>query len=87
MTTTTAPTTYQTELRLLIGGESIGADARKTIPVHDPGSGAELARLPVATDDDLRRALESAQRVTSDLGGECKLCHTSSHVAGTTRLD
>jgi succinate-semialdehyde dehydrogenase / glutarate-semialdehyde dehydrogenase len=62
MTTTTAPTTYQTELRLLIGGESIGADARETIPVHDPGSGAELARLPVATDDDLRRALESAQR-------------------------
>ncbi|MDB5069450.1 MAG: aldehyde dehydrogenase [Candidatus Eremiobacteraeota bacterium] len=63
MTTTTATApTYGTELRLLIGGESITADQRKTIPVHDPASGAEIGRLPVATDEDLANALASAQR-------------------------
>jgi succinate-semialdehyde dehydrogenase / glutarate-semialdehyde dehydrogenase len=63
MTTTTAPNaTYAAELRLLIGGESIPADARETIPVHDPASGTEIARLPVATDQDLANALASAQR-------------------------
>ncbi|MBV8582180.1 MAG: NAD-dependent succinate-semialdehyde dehydrogenase [Candidatus Eremiobacteraeota bacterium] len=63
--TTTATTTsagYATELRLLIGGASVGAGARATIPVLDPATSEEIGQLPVATDADLRDALASAQR-------------------------
>jgi len=63
MTTTTAPrATYGTELRLLIGDQTITANARKPIPVNDPATGTEIARLPVATDEDLQNALAAAQR-------------------------
>jgi len=60
MTTTAAP--YYSDLRLQIGGESISPSARKTLSVEDPATREEIGRLPVATGDDLQRALESAQR-------------------------
>jgi succinate-semialdehyde dehydrogenase / glutarate-semialdehyde dehydrogenase len=59
--TTTATTPYA-ELRLVIGGETISADQRESLPVHDPATGETIGRLPIATDDDLRRALESTAR-------------------------
>jgi len=63
MTTASLPASdYAKHLRLLVGGESISADRRETIAVHDPATGEEIGRLPVATDDDLRSALASAQR-------------------------
>jgi succinate-semialdehyde dehydrogenase / glutarate-semialdehyde dehydrogenase len=61
-TATTGTTTYANELRLVIGGEPIGPDARKTLAVHDPATGEEIGRLPIATGEDLQRALESSQR-------------------------
>ncbi|HEY0614817.1 MAG TPA: NAD-dependent succinate-semialdehyde dehydrogenase [Candidatus Elarobacter sp.] len=63
MTTATPPdSTYTAELRLLIGGESIGAEAREWTAVTDPASGKQIGRLPIATDQDLANALASAQR-------------------------
>jgi succinate-semialdehyde dehydrogenase / glutarate-semialdehyde dehydrogenase len=63
MTTASPPASaYAANLRLIVGGESVSADQRETIAVHDPASGEEIGRLPVATDDDLRNALASAQR-------------------------
>jgi succinate-semialdehyde dehydrogenase/glutarate-semialdehyde dehydrogenase len=61
-TATTVPTGYAKELRLIIGGASITAEQRRSIAVHDPATGAEIGRLPIATDDDLRDALASTQR-------------------------
>ncbi|HTX58002.1 MAG TPA: NAD-dependent succinate-semialdehyde dehydrogenase [Candidatus Acidoferrales bacterium] len=49
-------------LHLVIAGERIGAGARATRPVINPATGETLAKLPVATDDDLQRALAAAQR-------------------------
>ena len=49
-------------LHLLIAGERIGAQQRATRPVINPSTGAVLAELPMATDDDLRRALETAAK-------------------------
>lgn len=49
-------------LHLFIGGERIGADGRDTLPVVDPATGLEIARLPVATTADLDRALDAAAR-------------------------
>jgi len=60
MTTTTAP--YYAGLRLQIGGEAIPPTARKSLPVADPATREEIGRLPIATDDDLQRALEAAAR-------------------------
>jgi succinate-semialdehyde dehydrogenase/glutarate-semialdehyde dehydrogenase len=60
MTTTTAP--YYAGLRLQIGGESIPPSARKTLSVDDPATREEIGRLPIATGDDLQRALEAAAR-------------------------
>jgi succinate-semialdehyde dehydrogenase/glutarate-semialdehyde dehydrogenase len=57
----TTSTTYY-DLRLLIGGEAILASARQSLPVEDPSTREEIGRLPIATDDDLQRALESAAR-------------------------
>jgi succinate-semialdehyde dehydrogenase / glutarate-semialdehyde dehydrogenase len=59
--TTTATTAYA-DLRLVIGAETISADQRKSLPVHDPATGETIGRVPIATDDDLRRALESTAR-------------------------
>lgn len=49
-------------LFLLIDGEWITADQRDSIEVLNPATGAEIGRLPVATADDLARALESSRR-------------------------
>ncbi len=45
---------------LWIAGERIGAAKRKTRPVINPATGETLADLPIATDEDLRRALATA---------------------------
>jgi succinate-semialdehyde dehydrogenase/glutarate-semialdehyde dehydrogenase len=47
-------------LELLISGRWVGADGRKTIPVHNPATGAVLAELPCATEADLDEALAAA---------------------------
>jgi len=49
-------------LHLLIAGERIGAKQRATRPVINPATGAVLAELPVATDEDLQRALAAAAK-------------------------
>ena len=59
--TTTATTPYA-DLRLVIGSEAVSAEQRNSLPVHDPATGETIGRVPIATDDDLRRALESASR-------------------------
>jgi succinate-semialdehyde dehydrogenase / glutarate-semialdehyde dehydrogenase len=61
-TATSSSTTYASALRMIIGGEPIGAGSRRTLAVHDPATGEEIGRLPIATTDDLESALESAQR-------------------------
>jgi len=61
-TATTASSAYANELRMIIGGEPIGPDARRTLAVHDPATGEEIGRLPIATTEDLERALDSARR-------------------------
>ncbi len=60
MTTTAAP--YYAGLRLQVGGDAIMAPARKSMPVEDPATREEIGRLPIATGDDLARALEAAAR-------------------------
>jgi succinate-semialdehyde dehydrogenase/glutarate-semialdehyde dehydrogenase len=62
VTTIVQPHTLGTELRLIIGGASVGSAHRKTSPVFDPGTGEEIGRLPVATDEDLADALASSAR-------------------------
>jgi succinate-semialdehyde dehydrogenase / glutarate-semialdehyde dehydrogenase len=47
---------------LWIAGERIDASGRATRPVLNPATGATLADLPIATDDDLRRALDAAAK-------------------------
>ncbi|HEY4439804.1 MAG TPA: NAD-dependent succinate-semialdehyde dehydrogenase, partial [Candidatus Elarobacter sp.] len=59
--TTTATKPYA-DLRLVIGGETIGPDRRETLPVRDPATGETIGQLPIATDDDLQHALESTAR-------------------------
>jgi succinate-semialdehyde dehydrogenase/glutarate-semialdehyde dehydrogenase len=49
-------------LHLLIAGERIGANARSTRPVINPATGATLAELPIATGEDLQRALAAAAK-------------------------
>ncbi len=50
------------DLRLIVGGEEIRANARETIPVINPATSQIIGHLPKATSDDLARALESAAR-------------------------
>lgn len=50
------------ELSLIIDGERIGAGQRKSAAVLNPATGQELARLPLATDADIDRAVAAAQR-------------------------
>ena len=47
---------------LLVDGEWIEAGGRETLAVVNPATGAEIGRVPVATVDDVDRALEVAQR-------------------------
>lgn len=49
-------------LELLIAGRWVGAGGRKTIPVHNPATGAVLAELPCATEADLDEALAAASK-------------------------
>jgi succinate-semialdehyde dehydrogenase/glutarate-semialdehyde dehydrogenase len=49
-------------LSLVIDGRHIGAGERATLDVLDPATRRVLGKLPVATTDDLDRALEAAQR-------------------------
>jgi succinate-semialdehyde dehydrogenase/glutarate-semialdehyde dehydrogenase len=47
-------------LELLIAGRWVGAAGHKTVPVHNPATGAVLAELPCATAADLDEALAAA---------------------------
>ncbi|MDN3644595.1 NAD-dependent succinate-semialdehyde dehydrogenase [Pontixanthobacter aestiaquae] len=49
-------------LHLLIGGDQISGDGRKTEDVLNPATGDTLAALPHATSDDLDRALDNAEQ-------------------------
>ncbi|AEG50698.1 Betaine-aldehyde dehydrogenase [Sphingobium chlorophenolicum L-1] len=53
---------YDMPLGLYIGGEWIGAQGRDTQPVLNPATGAVLGELPLASEADLDRALEAADR-------------------------
>ena len=53
---------YDTELKLFIDGEWIGAEDRDTHRVVNPATGETLGELPLATAADLDRALETAER-------------------------
>src|SRR3984957_3478126 len=53
---------YPTELKLHIDGERLGAAGRAIHRVIDPASGETLGELPLATADDLDRALDTAAR-------------------------
>ncbi|HWL46823.1 MAG TPA: aldehyde dehydrogenase family protein, partial [Sphingomonadaceae bacterium] len=53
---------YDTELKLFIDGEWIGADGRDTHRVVNPATGETLGELPLATAADLDRALDTAAR-------------------------
>jgi succinate-semialdehyde dehydrogenase/glutarate-semialdehyde dehydrogenase len=48
---------------LVVDGEWILAEARQTLPLIDPASEEEIGRVPVATEDDLDRALEAVELV------------------------
>jgi len=48
-------------LFLFIGGEWISADGRRTMPVVNPATHETLGNVPLATSDDLDRALECSQ--------------------------
>jgi len=55
-------TGYDPELTLFIDGERLGTSGRSTHTVINPATGATLAELPLATPDDLDRALDTAAR-------------------------
>jgi succinate-semialdehyde dehydrogenase/glutarate-semialdehyde dehydrogenase len=50
------------KLRLLVDGQWLDADGRDTLAVHNPATGEVLARLPVATDSDIERVINAAER-------------------------
>lgn len=51
-----------TSLNLYIDGEFLGAQGRETVELRDPGTGQITGTLPLATKDDLDRALFVADR-------------------------
>lgn len=53
---------YDSRLGLYVAGEWLGGTGRDASPVLDPASGGELARLPLATEQDLERALDATER-------------------------
>lgn len=57
-----AVTAAYADLFLFVAGRRVEPDERDTRSVLDPATGAPLGRLPIATDDDLDRALAAAQR-------------------------
>ena len=50
------------QLQLHVDGEWLSAGPRPARPVVNPATGAVLGELPLATADDLDRALEAAER-------------------------
>lgn len=50
------------ELRLLIDGEWTRGTGGRTLPVENPTTGGELGQLPVASADDIARAIAAAGR-------------------------
>ncbi|MEJ5902538.1 NAD-dependent succinate-semialdehyde dehydrogenase [Ochrobactrum teleogrylli] len=48
--------------RILINGQWVEADSKKTISVIDPATGLELGTVPSAGADETRRAIEAAQK-------------------------
>ena len=50
------------DLRLLIDGEWLKGEGRRTLPVINPATEEVLGQLPLASPADLDRALEAAQR-------------------------
>lgn len=50
------------ELSLLVDGEWIGAAQRDTLPVANPATGETLGHLPIATAQDVSRAIDSSVR-------------------------
>ena len=53
---------YDARLALFIDGERLGPSGRSTHPVINPATGETLAELPLATQADLDRALDTAAR-------------------------
>lgn len=49
-------------LHMLIDGEKVSGGGRRTFDVVNPATGETLTELPLASSDDLDRALETAQR-------------------------
>ena len=49
-------------LKMLIDGQWIAASERETLPVENPSTGETIGALPVATADDIARAIDAAQR-------------------------
>ena len=52
---------YPETLGLYIDGQWLSGEGRRTTEVYDPATGAVLGELPLATKDDLDRALAAAQ--------------------------
>ncbi|MGZ3574747.1 MAG: NAD-dependent succinate-semialdehyde dehydrogenase [Vulcanimicrobiaceae bacterium] len=50
------------DLYLCVGAERVSSDARESLPVLDPSTGGTLGRLPIATAEDMQRALAAADR-------------------------
>src|SRR3979490_1488814 len=53
---------YSTDLKLYIDGERLGAGGRAAHRVINPATGEILGELPLATAEDLDRALDTAAR-------------------------
>lgn len=53
---------YDARLGLYIAGAWCGDEGRETLPVLNPATGATQAKLPLATEADLDRALDAAER-------------------------
>src|SRR5258708_39222271 len=53
---------YLTDLKLYIDGERLGSAGRAAHRVINPATGGGLGELPLATADDLDRALDTAAR-------------------------
>ena len=54
--------TYQTDLKLFIDGAWAAGEGRDAMPVVNPATGETLGQLPMASKDDLDRALDAASR-------------------------
>lgn len=55
------PDQYPARLELHVAGQWRGAEGRDTLPVVNPATEQEIARLPIATEADIEQALAAAQ--------------------------